>query len=106
MAAFQYKKLEQLLAKVASTPREAPVLDPQTGFEYFPGDIVTTPIVMEPTQLYTPGPGDRKVMEALTIIEGVLTPFAEDLDFKLRSKVSKDFDFLKEVVIMHGERIA
>lgn len=106
MAAFQYKKLEQLLTKIANAPREVPVIDPQTGYEYFPGEIVVTPIVIEPVQLYTPGPGERKVMEAIQIIEGVLTPFNEDLDFKLRIKPSKDFDFLKEVIIQNGERVA
>lgn len=101
MAAFQYKKVEDVIRAVDSIPHQL-VYDEDTGFEYDPNAVVSTGL----DRTNTPTPIQRadqyEVNELLDLVERSTKDL--DVDYKLRSKTDGEFSFLRQIVVDRGAR--
>jgi hypothetical protein len=104
MAAFQFKNSDQVASVVLNTPPGPTITDLDTGMTYVVGEVITTALDLTKEVGYTAAPGFQQSQEAVGFATKVLDAYENDLDFRLQTRPSLDFQFLVNTVIQRGTR--
>lgn len=101
MAAYQYKKAEDIIRVLDNLPRPGPIYDENTGLDYYPDSIL--PTGLDRTNLPTIShPDYNQVNELFNLVERSAKDV--EVDFNLRQTSSDNFMFLRKMVIDKGAK--
>lgn len=102
MAAFQYKKAENIIEVVNRLPAGPMFTDVNTGETFEVGGVIPTSIDNSHFQYINSI--SEKVARFKELVTEALDDDRYNFDFELREAASEDYQFLVNSIVRHGER--